>query len=155
MIALRRWQLEHNTRPNDLASIVQAAGMAAVPTDPYSDQPLKMTEVNGQTVVYSIGADGQDDKALIEWDGKTQPPKGDLIFRLPPPPKVAPAKPASRTWSDQTGKFSVVAELVDFKDGKVRLKKEDGKVVTLPAEKLSDGDQAYLREHSREMEKGK
>jgi len=44
------------------------------------------------------------------------------------------------------GKFSVDAELLDYKDGAVRLKKEDGHIVVLPAEKLSEPDQAYLRD---------
>ncbi len=149
LVALRRWQLEHDTMPSDLQSVVKAAGMAEVPIDPYSDEPLKMAVVNGQPVVYSVGADGQDDKALVEWDFKF-PPKGDLLFRLPALPGGTPAaKPVARTWTDRSGKFSIVAELVELKDGTARLKKDDGSVVTVPAEKLSDADQAYLKEHSK------
>jgi hypothetical protein len=149
LIALRRWQLEHDAPPSDLATVVLAAGMAAVPIDPYSDEPLKTADVNGQKVVYSIGADGRDDGGLIEWNLSVRPPKGDLIFRLPPLPQGIPSrKPAARTWTDRTGKFKIMAELVEFKDGAVRLKKGDGKVLTLPVEKLSDADQAYLREHA-------
>jgi hypothetical protein len=55
----------------------------------------------------------------------------------------------ARTWTDRTGKFSIAAELVELKDGTARLKKEDGSVVAVPAEKLSDADQAYLKEHSK------
>ena len=49
-----------------------------------------------------------------------------------------------RTWKDATGAFSVVAELVAVKDGKVSLKRDDGKVVTVPLKQLSSADQQYL-----------
>ena len=58
---------------------------------------------------------------------------------------------SARTWTDSTGKFTVEAEFVDFKDGKVQLKKEDGKIVTIPVEKLSEADQAFaksVKEHA-------
>ena len=83
LVALRRWQLEHTELPRDLDTVVKDAGMPAVPTDPFSDQPLRMTVVKGKPVVYSVGPDGKDDKALFEWKGGRQP--GDLIFRLEPP----------------------------------------------------------------------
>ena len=50
----------------------------------------------------------------------------------------------ARKWTDSTGKFSVEAEFVEFKDGKVRLKKEDGEIVTVPLEKLSQEDQQFI-----------
>ena len=50
----------------------------------------------------------------------------------------------ARTWTDSTGKYTVEAELLDFKDGNVQLKKEDGKTVNVPIEKLSDTDQEYV-----------
>ncbi len=55
---------------------------------------------------------------------------------------VAPA----REWTDATGKFSIKAELVDVRDGKVRLKKADGNVIAVPVAKLSKADQKYLQE---------
>jgi len=80
LIALRRWQLEHRELPPDLESLVKAAGMARVPNDPYCDQPLRMTAIQGEPVIYSVGKDGRDDKALSDWKNGTQP--GDYIFRL-------------------------------------------------------------------------
>lgn len=52
----------------------------------------------------------------------------------------------ARTWTDSTGKRTVEAEFVDFKDGKVQLKKEDGKTVTIHMERLSGADQKYVKE---------
>ena len=49
-----------------------------------------------------------------------------------------------RTWTDSTGKHKTRAELISVKDGKVALRKENGKTVTLKLERLSDADQKYL-----------
>ena len=84
LVALRRWQLEHADPPKDLETIVKAAGMPGVPIDPYSGQPLRMAVLDGKPVIYSVGPDGKDDKAQLEWDQWNQQPgnAGDLIFRL-------------------------------------------------------------------------
>ncbi len=50
-----------------------------------------------------------------------------------------------RTWKDATGGFSVEAEFVDFADGKVRLKKSDGDVISVGLDQLSEADQEYVR----------
>jgi hypothetical protein len=54
------------------------------------------------------------------------------------------AATALRTWSDATGAFQVEAELVKVADGKVELKKRDGQTLTVPIDRLSQGDQAFL-----------
>ncbi|MFP6613292.1 MAG: leucine-rich repeat domain-containing protein [Pirellulales bacterium] len=51
---------------------------------------------------------------------------------------------SARKWTSSDGKFSVEAELVEAKDGNVRLKRQDGKVITVPVSKLSKADQDYL-----------
>ncbi|NUQ64444.1 MAG: hypothetical protein HUU20_18415 [Pirellulales bacterium] len=51
----------------------------------------------------------------------------------------------ARKWTDSTGKYTVDAEFVDFKDAKVHLKKEDGTPLSLPLEKLSATDQDFVR----------
>jgi hypothetical protein len=38
----------------------------------------------------------------------------------------------AREWTDTSGKYRVEAELIDFADGVVRLRKEDGQVITHP-----------------------
>lgn len=55
---------------------------------------------------------------------------------------IAPA----RTWTDRSGKYSVEAELVGFKDGKAVLRRGDGRVVSIRASQLSAADQKYIRE---------
>jgi len=84
LIALRRWQLSHRELPPDLDALIKAAGMTAVPVDPYSDQPMRMTLIQGTPVIYSVGPDGKDDKALKVWNLRPGEP-GDYVFRLEPP----------------------------------------------------------------------
>ena len=55
-----------------------------------------------------------------------------------------------RTWTDSTGTHKVEAEFVDFKDGKVQLKKEDGKTITIPIERLSDADQDSVKSQTQQ-----
>ena len=63
--------------------MVKAAGMSQVPTDPFSDRPMLMTVIEGKPVIYSVGPDGKDDRALVEWNYDTREQTGDLLFRLP------------------------------------------------------------------------
>ncbi len=57
------------------------------------------------------------------------------------PPQLATAK----KWTDDTEKYSIEAEFVDLQDGMVRLRKSNGDVVRVPIQKLSGGDQDYVR----------
>lgn len=52
---------------------------------------------------------------------------------------------ASRTWTSRNGRFSVEAELCDFKDGNAHLKKSDGKVIEVPLVSLSADDREYVK----------
>ncbi len=62
--------------------------------------------------------------------------------------------PKPRTWTDATGSFTVEAVFVDLSDGKVRLKKTDGQVITVELEKLSSADQQVARSLSKETKEG-
>ena len=81
LAALRHWQFKHTSPPPDLETLLKDAGISKVPIDPFSGNPLKMTMFDAEPVIYSVGPDGLDDKALIEWTGDAQQP-GDMIFRL-------------------------------------------------------------------------
>lgn len=51
---------------------------------------------------------------------------------------------AAREWTDTTGKFSVEAELVGVTGDSVRLRRNDGRVIEVPIDKLSARDRSYL-----------
>jgi uncharacterized cupin superfamily protein len=50
-----------------------------------------------------------------------------------------------RTWTDNTGKYTVRARLVQVLDGKVRLQKESGRFTTVSFERLSKADLALVQ----------
>jgi len=84
LAALKRWQLEHPQQPPpDLATVCRAAGLAHTPIDPYDDRPLRMTTIDGQPVIYSIGPDAKDNQARIVNEYWTWKRDGDCLFRLP------------------------------------------------------------------------
>jgi len=60
-----------------------------------------------------------------------------------------PSTHSLRVWTDSTGKHTIQAEFVEFKDGKIRLKKQDGNEVTIPIEMLSDTDRESVRQQSQ------
>ena len=55
------------------------------------------------------------------------------------------ARAQQRTWTDDTGKFSVEAEFVETKQDSVVLKKSSGSVITVPVARLSETDRRYLQ----------
>lgn len=65
------------------------------------------------------------------------------------PAKTAGTKPVLRTWRDASGVFEIEATLVDVQDGRVRLKRKDGRIIAVPIEKLSEADQAFLRRQTK------
>ena len=52
---------------------------------------------------------------------------------------------ADRTWTDATGEFSVIAELVAVRGDKVVLRRQDGKQITVPLAQLSAKDQRFFK----------
>jgi outer membrane protein assembly factor BamB len=51
-----------------------------------------------------------------------------------------------RTWTDTTGRYQTEAAMIKFADGKVHLKKRDGRTIAVSSVQLSKSDQQYVRE---------
>ncbi len=66
--------------------------------------------------------------------------------KWPLPEGVLSVTDLKRTWSDSTGAFTVEAEFLGLEDGTVRLKRDDGKVLEVPLDRLSEADQKTARE---------
>ena len=74
------------------------------------------------------------------------------ILVLSPSPLSLAAEPSThpiRAWTDSTGKYTIQAEFVEFKDGKVRLRKQDAKEITLPIEKLSLAGRELVQQQAK------
>lgn len=65
------------------------------------------------------------------------------------PATLKPSTQSMQTWTDTTGKFKIEAAFVEFKDGKVRLRKKDGSWTTIAIEKLSEADQEYVKKRDQ------
>jgi hypothetical protein len=64
-----------------------------------------------------------------------------------PPTQPSPTEAITRIWTDSTGKFRVEAELIAVAGGKVQLKKsDDGAVIAVPLDKLSEEDRRFLEQ---------
>lgn len=57
----------------------------------------------------------------------------------------------ARTWTDSTGRFSVEAELVEIKDGKVHLRKAGGTQIAVSIARLSQDDRSYVTARQRPL----
>jgi hypothetical protein len=66
-----------------------------------------------------------------------------VIFSLVLAGFILPA--AARTWKSSSGRFSVEAELIDFKEGKAQLKKADGTLIEVPLVSLSEEDRRFVK----------
>ena len=74
------------------------------------------------------------------------------LKKLKPNSKVLSSSPKTeshtsselRTWKNADGKFTVSAAVVSEQNGKVTLKKADGKTIDVTEEQLSEGDRRYL-----------
>jgi hypothetical protein len=55
----------------------------------------------------------------------------------------------ARTWTDSTGKYKIEGEFVWLADGQVDIRRDDGKLVRIPLEKLSEADQQRVRKSAK------
>jgi hypothetical protein len=54
--------------------------------------------------------------------------------------------PVTRTWTDASGSYRIVAQFIALTDGKVTLRKQSGDLIEVPLDRLSEADQAYVAE---------
>ena len=64
------------------------------------------------------------------------------------------AVPVRRTWTTQDGQYRVSATFVEIRDGKVGLRKTDGRTVAVPIELLSEADQEYVEKRTGGITQG-
>lgn len=113
---------------------------SSVRTNPYSLQ-----DERGRASCHAAGK-RLDLRGPTDGMSIMNPARSAAILVLLVPWFVAgPAWADVRTWTDSTGAYTVQAELVDETAGTVRLRRTDGRVVSLPLERLSAADQTYVR----------
>ena len=83
VLAIRRWELEQTEPPPDLLTAVRRSGLSFVPIDPFDGGPLRVSFVNDDAMIYSVGPDGVDDEGRKVVDSAHSEAKGDIVFRIP------------------------------------------------------------------------
>lgn len=83
VLAIRRWELEHTEPPQDLLTAVRRSGLPFVPIDPFDGGPLRVSFINEEAMIYSVGPDGVDDAGAKVVDSTDSEAKGDIVFRIP------------------------------------------------------------------------
>jgi len=86
--------------------------------------------------------------AVIPSTVATNPPATSTTATPPKPMSTSESKPVSatlRTWTNHTGDFKVEATFLSFLDGKVKLRRKDGKEISVPLDRLSEDDQKFVK----------
>lgn len=78
-IAAIRYQKEHGEYPDSLSRLVEAGLLRNVPQDPYSNGPLVYRRGEGDFLLYSLGADFDDDGGVPSQWGQGRD-GGDQVF---------------------------------------------------------------------------
>jgi hypothetical protein len=55
----------------------------------------------------------------------------------------------ARTWTDSTGKHKIEGDFVNLAGGKVDIRRDDGKLVRIPLDKLSEDDQTFVHKTTK------
>jgi hypothetical protein len=126
----------------------------AAPAAPANDDPF--APAPGATSVPKSAEPDSDDPfapAPPARSERNSRPQSTAPTALTPADKLADLVPldaqgrlAIREWADSTGHFRVKGRLVLLLEGKVRLLKETGRTTTVPVERLSAADRAYVAE---------
>jgi hypothetical protein len=102
LACLRRWQIVHETTPPEMTAMTEEGGLPEPPLDLFVDAPLRLMTFDvetpiqhpydqsmaaraGESIVYSVGPNGVDDQAQIDWFFQPNN-QGDVLFRLPANP---------------------------------------------------------------------
>jgi DNA-directed RNA polymerase specialized sigma24 family protein len=83
-LAARRYQLDHRSDPVSLEELVPEY-LAVVPTDPFTQAPVRMKTTSDAIVFYSLGPDLENDNAepIARRPAGAHPATGDIVLRLP------------------------------------------------------------------------
>lgn len=65
------------------------------------------------------------------------------------PSTTTVAEPKPRFWTDATGRFRVKATLLEVSGEQVKLKREDGREISVPIDRLSPRDREFLKRQEK------
>ena len=118
-------------------------------TEPESDAQDSFDDLFGQFDPSSEQADEQPAAGSIDSDqAAARPNAGEVTATVTTRSKSASVDPLQqtqvRTWIDDTGYFRTDGRLIEINDESIRLLKANGRTCTVPMERLSEADAAYV-----------
>lgn len=139
--------------PNSLEDLVRSGVLDEVPVSPFAqDQESPSYELtmpgfpgasaeHARMIVVRCNVAGPDGSVSAGFaDGQMEAVSADALSSA-----YSAARSTPRKWSDPTGTYSSQASFAEFVAGGVKLKKMDGKIITVPYAKLSKADLGFLR----------
>ena len=130
-----------NARGQDLGPLVEKALAAAGGPAPDAGAVADDSDTKAKTSDKAADAKADKEKAKAAAIAAERAKREEAA-------KAHAAKP--RQWTDTTGNFHVTATFRGMARQVVKLELEDGSVISVPLEKLSDDDQEYIRSRSRQ-----
>jgi SLA1 homology domain 1, SHD1 len=139
------------------SSPVDPTNLEVLSTTPlYVGQIVQIQEIGSFWFAAEIRELLPDGRVLAKyqgWGGNRTATLARRNIQLAPADLAQPHKPATanisqhetRVWSDATGGFKVDAVFMGIDDDKVKLKRTDGKEVSVPIARLSSIDQEYIK----------
>jgi hypothetical protein len=135
---------------SEVQAIVRAANIKGTMTEIHTS--IDMPKLAEKNFVFKVPENTELKESLL---GEFFAGKSPAAAPASPPPtgqterakKETPKEPkALRTFKATNGK-TVQAEFLSLVDGKVKLRRDDGKVIEVPLDKFSQQDQLFIREH--------
>jgi hypothetical protein len=103
-LAVERFRQQYGRWPEAPGELVSAKLLAAVPTDPYDNQPIRFVRTVDGLIVYCVGLDRADDGGKLDRQFGATKPGTDLGFQLwDVPARRRPVLPPTPTASGDVG----------------------------------------------------
>ena len=119
----------------------------ALPSDSDDTEDLFPTDDADETP--SDSEDSDDD--LDNLFGQASATKAPATAQVTTPVEQSNSTPLFRVWTDDTGDYRTVGQLVKISDTHIRLLKDNGRFSTVPKHRLSEGDLAYVQQMAKQM----
>jgi|GEM_PF-6101410 len=120
----------------------------------YQSSPFAFANLSAEDQAYVKRFPELSPDTVMSAGDNDPPPRRSVPQPMPTPSPVEPPKPAPaetdplktmRTWTDSTGQHKLEAVFLRVENGQVQLQRKDGKITTMPLERLSAPDRELIR----------
>ena len=157
-------------KPKKPKKVVDEAPAAAAKGDEPSDSALAVAERTPSDVQDAVAVAKPEPPAVVDESLPAPPAAEPGAAGLAEPRELAPPAESTqitlfdevqqfapletvRTWTDNSGLYKVNGKLAVILDAKVRIMKENGRMTTVPFERLSRADLDFVQFHAEKQQK--